>query len=199
MALGFWYVTAFYLTEEWLNNGAGSYIFKQSSISPIRSEYKITNVVASDFNYDGRLDVLVMSQSSPGSWFDDRTTHMSLYLGKEGHAFSDPIVLPSATIQQPMILDASGDMRMSLLGFAKDQPDEIALWRNSGNVSSIFELSVRFLTAYHIADCFMSSSTSPLTSPLRCKWPNPHSNAFIDLDGDCLAGMVLFSALALCH
>jgi len=62
-----------------------SYTFKASSAPAIQapSNLKITNVVPGDFNYDGRLDLLVMSQANPngGWWSDDEVLNMHFYKG----------------------------------------------------------------------------------------------------------------------
>lgn len=40
--------------------------------------------------------------------------------------------------------------------------------------------------------CVSSSSTDlPFKEPLNCRFPDPHFNAFIDLNGDCLADVFL--------
>lgn len=46
-----------------------------------RSDFIITNVVPGDFNYDGRLDLLLMGGKNPGGWWgDDETVEMAVYL-----------------------------------------------------------------------------------------------------------------------
>lgn len=158
---------------------AGTFSFKPASSAPITSKNKIVNVVPGDFNRDGRLDVLVMSQSNPGSWWSDNVVHLDVHLGQGDYAFGSALSIPSATGAQPMILDYFGNMRPDLLGVPSDNNPEgnLSIWRNSEATSSLFE-TVAF-------------SPSNLTQP--CKLADPHSNAFIDLNGDCLAGMFLNS------
>ena len=61
------------------------YAFKASNASPVRApgNLKIMNVVPGDYDYDGRLDLLVMSQEKPngGWWSDDQVLRMHFYRG----------------------------------------------------------------------------------------------------------------------
>lgn len=85
--------------------------------------------------------------------------------------------IPSSQLEQPIPLDAQGDMQVDLLGFpfGDAQKQNLKMWRNSwqeSNATAIFELADPSLDIANF----------------NCQFPNPHSNAFIDLDGDCLAG-----------
>lgn len=103
---------------------------------------------------------------------------------------SDPISLPSSTLAHPITLDATGSMRTDLLAHQFDSSSstsELSLWRNlfrqtdsNGNQTSGFQLEKSPLN---------SSSTRSKTS--GCQLANPHSSAFIDLNGDCLADLFL--------
>jgi hypothetical protein len=88
------------------------------------------------------LDLLVMSQTNPGAWFDDATTHLELYTGKGGRAFDGPVELPASIAAQPMLLDARGDMTVSLLGFPKDDETTLRLWTGDKTNSTLSELFV---------------------------------------------------------
>lgn len=61
-----------------------AYAWKQRPETAIRtkSDFIIVNVVPGDFNYDGRLDVLLMGSKNPGGWGwgDDETLDMQVYL-----------------------------------------------------------------------------------------------------------------------
>ncbi|GAA5874252.1 hypothetical protein JCM8547_007805 [Rhodosporidiobolus lusitaniae] len=165
-----------------------AYEFKEKVETRIRtkSDFIITNVVPGDFDYDGKLDVLLMGGKNPGSWWsDDEETHMQIHLQQADGSFSAPYSVDSSTLPQPMPLDATGDMRTDLLGFAyedkKNSPPR--LWNNTweaSNHTSVFSLS----------DApFDLSSTS--SGSFSCKFPSPHFNSFIDLNGDCLADLFL--------
>ncbi|GAA5911051.1 hypothetical protein JCM6882_006862 [Rhodosporidiobolus microsporus] len=150
------------------------------------SDFVVVNVVPGDFNYDGKLDVLLMGGKNPGGWWgNDETTEMLVYLQQADGSFSDPHQIDSSTLPQPMPLDATGDMRTDLLGFAAADGSKTTtprLWNNTweaSNRTSVFTLS----------DAPLDLSTSPTPGTFSCKFPSPHFNSFIDLDGDCLADL----------
>ncbi|KAL7421858.1 hypothetical protein Q5752_003629 [Cryptotrichosporon argae] len=135
---------------------------------------KVTNVVPGDFNHDGHLDLLVMSAQDGGWWGGGSSERMNMqvYLGgTEGFA-ADPWLLNPSTLSQPIVFDANGSLKPSLLGFDTSDDSQLRTWLNSG-------------TGFII--------TSPPLSPAGevCTLANPHSSAFVDIDGDCLPDLVL--------
>lgn len=157
------------------------------------SDFIVTNVVPGDYNYDGRLDLLVMGGANPGGWWgDDETVQMQVFLQRNDGSFcqsfpasmpgltsapADPYAVNSSTLAQPIPFDATGDMRTDLLGFS---PSTSApqLWNNvweSSNGTEVFAMSAPPLDL----------------AQFDCKFPSPHFNAFVDLDGDCLADLFL--------
>lgn len=53
-----------------------------------KSDFIITNVVPGDYNYDGRLDVLLMGGKNPGGWWgEDETVEMQVYLQQSDGSF----------------------------------------------------------------------------------------------------------------
>ncbi|KAK4705610.1 integrin alpha FG-GAP repeat containing protein 1, partial [Phenoliferia sp. Uapishka_3] len=161
-----------------------AYSFKERVETRIRtpSSFIIQNVVPGDYDYDGRLDVLLMGEDNPGGWWGTvNTLQMQVYLQKSDGSFSGPEPVDPSGLAQPMPFDATGDMRPDLLGFTLDDNKKSVtpkLWKNvweSSNHTAIFELS----------DPPLDLSTS------ACTFPSPHSNAYIDLDGDCLADIFL--------
>ncbi|SPO21234.1 uncharacterized protein UTRI_00711 [Ustilago trichophora] len=153
----------------------------------IAAGQKISNVVAADINYDGRLDLLVMSQSTSTS---SKQLSMDVFLGKTDGSGFDPIALtvPPSILAQPISIDASGDMQLDLLGIpftdtsvpSKDASD-FKIWRN------LLADSTNTTAAFDIADAPLLDATK---SP-ACKLASPHSSAFVDLNGDCLADLFL--------
>ncbi|KAK9767766.1 hypothetical protein K7432_002149 [Basidiobolus ranarum] len=155
-----------------------TYKFIQSSSLEIKIDqaaadgFIITNAVTGDFNYDGKLDVLLMGQKNPAK---DEDLLMRLYLGNGENEFSQSYTtLPSATLAQPIALDYDGNMRTDLIGYPSDKPTQLSIWKNTvtNDPAKLFEV-IPFTPA----------------GGQVCKISNPHSNAFIDLDGDCLADL----------
>ncbi|GAA6063243.1 hypothetical protein JCM10212_000345 [Sporobolomyces blumeae] len=179
------------------------------------SRFVVTNVVPGDFDYDGRLDVLLMGQANPGGgsggWWGgkgDQEAEMKLYLQQADGSFAEPIDLDPSTVAQPIPFDAAGTMRTSLLGFspnwittgtnADDEPKTLlrtrddkqnaalVMWENVAKPGSANETTV-----FELADAPLDLSTSPTPGEFTCVSPSPHSNAFVDLTGDCLADLFL--------
>jgi integrin alpha FG-GAP repeat containing protein 1 len=147
-----------------------AYEFKEKTETRIRtkSDFVVTNVVPGDFDYDGKLDLLVMGGKNPGGWWgNDETTEMQVYLQQPDGSFcascfpfsflevgpltrlpfplstAEPYPVDASTLPQVMPLDATGDMRTDLLGFAADSKTVPRLWTNSwesSNKTSLFSL-----------------------------------------------------------
>lgn len=126
------------------------------------SDFIITNVVPGDYNYDGRLDLLLMGGKNPGGWWgDDETVEMAVYLQTTNGSFctsllslfvtSELIAFSTALAQevessgpaQPMPFDATGTMRTDLLGMSSSSPSTPKLWQNvweKSNSTSVFDM-----------------------------------------------------------
>ncbi|SNX81963.1 uncharacterized protein MEPE_00668 [Melanopsichium pennsylvanicum] len=163
--------------------------FKRGAAASVQiaSGQEISNIVAADINYDGRLDLLVMSQSTSTS---SKELLMDVFLGKVDGSGLDsiPLTVPSSTLAQPISIDASGDMQLDLLGIPftdlatpDKQASKLKIWRN------LLVDSNNSTAAFDIAD-------SPLLDAAKapaCNLAKPHSSAFVDLNGDCLADLFL--------
>ncbi|KAI8608561.1 hypothetical protein BC830DRAFT_1210722 [Chytriomyces sp. MP71] len=126
----------------------------------------VDNVVASDFDGDGRLDALAMGTSSLG-------LAMRIVWGPTAQDFLD---LPPAApdVPQPFILDFDGSLQPALLGYPLADPSQLSVWRISTNRTvTVTPTDIR----------------NPGTLAPICKSPPNHSNAFLDLNGDCLADL----------
>ncbi|KDN42724.1 hypothetical protein K437DRAFT_269305 [Tilletiaria anomala UBC 951] len=146
---------------------------------------RIQNVVPSDFNQDGVLDVLVMSSPSKSNSANGEL-HLQLFFGQGGGTFNpSAIELPPSSRVQPLLLDATGDLGMDLLGHRSGADNSIKLWRNAmanpGN-SSNEPFSIESIPLV---------DTSGKKTKSSCALSAPHSSAFIDLDGDCIADLFL--------
>lgn len=53
----------------------------------IHAPWVITNVIPGDYDYDGRLDLLVMGQEHPDGWWEDNEVRMLFYRGLGGGNF----------------------------------------------------------------------------------------------------------------
>ncbi|KAJ3182769.1 hypothetical protein HDU87_008108 [Geranomyces variabilis] len=134
----------------------------------------ISNVVPGDFNYDGKLDVLLMGQNDGKGDIGMRIFYGN---GVDSLNATSFLELESATGMQPFIVDYTGGMKPELLGCPVGQDRKLSLWQPTvGGTASEVPLA--------------QNSTS------LCALANPHSNAFVDLDGDCLADMFLTCDLA---
>lgn len=149
----------------------GVLIYKQESMySPFKSLLKLpfehaVNFAASDFNKDGFLDMMISVEFN---------THLEnhIYLGDGDALKSLPLVFKSSK-QQPFIADIFGKMESNLVGYLPNGGD-LTVWRvnNTWITPNTFNL------------------TDNLTGRRACAFADPNSNAFIDIDGDCLAGNI---------
>ncbi|KAJ7246549.1 hypothetical protein B0H12DRAFT_1203288 [Mycena haematopus] len=140
--------------------------------------HKIQNVVPGDFTHSGKLDLLVMAQSSTSNSQLD----LSVYTALPGGGFAtNPLSVPASALPQPIPIDVDGDMRIDLLGMTPSSQDNsnspFQVWQNVWNASE--PLSPLF----NVGD--------PLFKGTQCTLASPHSNAVVDLDGDCLADVFL--------
>lgn len=107
------------------------------------SPRKIVNVSPADLNHDGRLDLLVMTQNNPGSWWgDDQVIHLEAFVGRGDAHFEAPLKLPNAYQSQPMLIDAQGNMSVDLLGMT-EKDKKLGRWKNTfngNNASHPFQL-----------------------------------------------------------
>ncbi|KAK4688706.1 integrin alpha FG-GAP repeat containing protein 1, partial [Tremellales sp. Uapishka_1] len=144
---------------------------------------KIKNVVPGDFNHDGHLDLMVMYEETgeDGGWWGGKAVGrlgMKVFLGggESGSFQPEAWTLESSTTAQPVIFDGDSNLRPSLLGYAgtEDQSgtEEMKMWRNNGTGFSL--------------------QSPPFDSLGQvCTLADPHSSAFLDIDGDCLPDLVL--------
>ncbi|KAJ9055507.1 hypothetical protein DSO57_1003208 [Entomophthora muscae] len=157
---------------------------KKSGFVPSNFAYsaksEIVNVVPADWNYDGRLDLLILTKTDHA-----KVLNMEILLGSN----SVLVPLDGSSYQtsniQPMVVDINGDMRPDLLGYVylEDKKEHVlTAWLNLASSENIF--LVETMTP---GNFFSSSSSLPnVSEATMCRWKSPHSNAFVDLNGDCL-------------
>ncbi|KAF9918621.1 hypothetical protein FBU30_000125 [Linnemannia zychae] len=144
----------------------------------------ITNIVPGDFNHDGKLDVLVMGQTDPEK-NPDGELMMRIYFGNIDSGWNENFVtVPSSTAQQPITFDYNGDMLTDLLGYKAEGyqagVSPLSVWRNiysPANPNGPF---------FDVVPMNFTGDAGP-----ACTLSDPHSSAFVDLNGDCLADLFL--------
>lgn len=138
---------------------SGAYKFQRmtdSSITVPSGEY-VANVVASDFNFDGNLDILVVTLSSTSTGYTSR-----LYLG-DRISISTSAEWQGTMLSHPLLLDMDMNQRVDLLGSTSSGTVQ---WINTPQGEHGVLLSPK------VIDRFPQLAETP-------------SNAFVDLDGDC--------------
>ncbi|KAN0105511.1 hypothetical protein V8E52_010950 [Russula decolorans] len=137
-----------------------------------RHPQRVYNIVPGDYTHDGKLDLLVMSQGASN-------TQLSLFVYTPmpgGGFYPNPLELPPSTLAQPIPFDSDGQMRIDLLGLQSGS-SQFRVWKNVWNASDPSG------PLYEITD-------APFSGP-QCRIANPHSNAAVDLNGDCVADIFL--------
>ncbi|CAO1616755.1 unnamed protein product [Sympodiomycopsis kandeliae] len=163
-------------------------------ISPL-SGHPIVNVVPADIDRDGHLDVLLMTKGK-----NQDTLGMEVWLGRGvvgGGVDPKPKMVQSSTLAQPMLLDATADMQMDLLGFpvgnSTADRKTMQMWENIlGQGERKAEQSSN--DAFKISPAPLRSDSASPDDRLPCELADPHSSAFIDFNGDCMADLFLVCA-----
>ncbi|KAJ2858467.1 hypothetical protein J3B02_000217 [Coemansia erecta] len=152
--------------------------FQHLESADIDAGFDIDNVVVGDFNMDDKLDVLLQGVGNN----NDEVT-MKAYLGDGRSAFSEAGSVPGAAGGLPFAFDYRGEGRTDLLGWPADQgaDDSAWVWTHADGAS---EDNALFATT-----SFVAGNSTASGSPKMCKLAAPHSSAFVDLNGDCLADL----------
>lgn len=135
----------------------------------------VYNVVPADFNGDGRLDLLVMTGDEDQWWSkSDKSLQLTVVLGNES-GFGERWELDKSGRHQPFVFDDEHNLLPSLLGYLPDgdRDNNLRSWKNvDGSRMKIGRPSL-----------------FPIDS--GCTLANPHSSAYVDMDGDCAPDVVL--------
>ncbi|WFD34353.1 hypothetical protein MCUN1_001192 [Malassezia cuniculi] len=148
-----------------------AYAFEREPVAVAHVDAEIQNIVAGDFSYDGHADLLLMTGSGSGA------LDLVLFFGANG-TLGAPTHLPASAAPHPLALDASGDLHIDLLGHPKDSR-ELRVWRNLYGAPADRTIDLEELIL--VGD----------NAPPACRLAHPHSSAFVDLNGDCLADLFL--------
>ncbi|KAL1947265.1 hypothetical protein VTO73DRAFT_14226 [Trametes versicolor] len=149
------------------------YTFRKSVA--FKHSRRVYNVIPGDFTQDGRLDLLVYSQSTRSG-----EVAIDLYAASPQGGFDlTPITAPASVSAQPIPMDVNGDLKIDLFGITSppSSSSPFKVWQNVWNASS------------SQSDLF--STVDPNFSGAQCTLSSPHSNAAVDLNGDCLADIFL--------
>ncbi|KAG2226834.1 hypothetical protein INT45_005799 [Circinella minor] len=148
----------------------------------IENDFIITGVVPGDFNYDGKLDVLLMGQKDLQNSSDPEIL-LRIYRGNGNDTFESTYIdVPSAKEKHPMVLDLTGDMKLDLLGYPDEGGSGLSMWINT--------VDGEHLNATSIYNRTSAKTILDENETNQCLWAHPHSNAVVDLNGDCLADLV---------
>ncbi|KAJ3209682.1 hypothetical protein HDU82_000312 [Entophlyctis luteolus] len=142
----------------------GSCAFNPNDIS---AWGKLVNVIHADFDRDGRMDLLLMAESSQSK---DELLMKIVWCGSSNSSITD---LPSAAISlgQPFMIDYDGENAPALLGYLLSDPPVLSVY-NFGHDRNVSITKADFARP---------------SGAQMCEFSSPHSNAFVDLNGDCLA------------
>ena len=142
-------------------------------------EQKILGVIPGDFNYDGMLDLLVVT---PKTDFDPSPLILNvLYRNKVSPYFSIEKIMELDSPIMPIAFDAQGDRYVDLLFISK----------RTRYVTSLIDPETEpVITPFSE---LVSKSPECLSYSLveNNDFMNPHSNAFVDFNGDCAADLFL--------
>ena len=133
----------------------------------------IVNAVMADVDMDGRMDVVLSGQKNP-TWRNDKELTTQVFFGNGLDALYASDAKFSSLNPHPTIVDLHGTMLPSFLV----NTDEHSVATFAFNASSnSFSGNPANLTADGLS--------------IDCQIAHPHSNAFLDFNGDCLADLFL--------
>ncbi|KAI9220578.1 hypothetical protein BC828DRAFT_357915 [Blastocladiella britannica] len=142
----------------------------------------IVNVVPGDFNDDGVLDLLVSTVNGTSASLD-HVLHLALGATTNGPPSFAVHPVPVAVLDsaQPTLAGLSGSMLPDILGVSKGSSSNT----NSSGMA-VWTAAPRTTAGY---------ATAPVRLPdTMCAPLAGHSNAFVDLDGDCSPDLFLTCA-----
>lgn len=111
--------------------------------------------------------------------------------------FNNRIAAPASGLSQPIPMDMNGDLKIDLFGIPSSESSSspFKVWRNVWNESTTdSNLFSMYVPIHNYRVCVDTQtpdilhSGDPKFKGTQCTLANPHSNAAVDLNGDCLAG-----------
>lgn len=151
-------------------------VFEHAKSFDLTVDGYIESVTPGDFNYDGRLDILLVVNRS------DTYFQAEIYLQSDDNTFDSVPEVVFNTTNQPAVLDVNGDMFVDLV---------FNTWNSAGSEFTVVAekqpngYQLKRLSEY----AFLSSEICLPPSDRRLS--TPHSLAFVDLNKDCWADLFL--------
>ncbi|XP_049849856.1 T-cell immunomodulatory protein [Schistocerca gregaria] len=154
----------------WCWNQSSSYFHYCDVCIGLEEGQAINSIEAADFNYDGKLDLLV--QYSEKSFSESDDNYLRLYFGNGAEIIGHVNLTPS--VGQVMIVQAESSADPPI-------PRLLGNWRDSENVTYRAYWTMGADKTWHTTKCMDG----------RQRFSSPNSNAILDLDGDCAADLFL--------
>ncbi|OMJ25725.1 T-cell immunomodulatory protein [Smittium culicis] len=160
----------------------GKSVLTGNGLSGDKLDFLPVNVVASDFGGTGRSDLVVMGLQADQSKESKDMGKLSVKLFNQIDTFSydEGVEIAVFNQSQPVMFDFNGNL---LLDFAGQ------MYNSSSSYLSIFEnqnSSTDTPNTFNIINSLTGvDDKGNVLKP--CRLSNPHSSAFVDLNGDCLS------------
>jgi integrin alpha FG-GAP repeat containing protein 1 len=137
--------------------------FGKLESASVKNIERITGIASNDFNYDGKLDLLISSKQPNGN------TKLTIYLQNENQQLIESNYNITDSKDQVLLLDANGDLKTDLFG-TNAQDNLISFWINQGSKGG-----------------FKVENVTGFSHPLA----KPNTPSFVDMNGDCFADLVV--------
>ena len=168
------------------------YLYNKKGFRPLTSmpsnvteASPIIALIPGDFNFDGRLDLITFVEADPGGTAGGLIGHV--WTGSLSSFAPVPTTLPGVFRDVPLVFDYDSNLKPDFLAVNHTSGERTA-WVWSHNIGG----DPQYLTTVFAPP---AGAASPVYSDLRV----PFAGAFADLDGDCLADMLLVSAASSAH
>jgi integrin alpha FG-GAP repeat containing protein 1 len=142
---------------------------ERTNINVGDSNLQIRNAELGDFNMDGYSDLFLTLEPSKSN--DKSIFTLQIYLGEKSVPFaSSPAFTTVVKNSEPTLLDLYGHMNLDILAIpSTGETAGVQVWKSAGSGSANPNL---FDTPINV-------------SPSLCTPSITHSNAFVDINGDC--------------
>jgi len=158
--------------------------FAFSALGSLTLEENIAAIIPGDFNYDGNLDLLIVTQSPSTT---DPVTNLNFFFRSKTEPFfglegNKPDMKESVKgLTQPFVFDVDGDRNLDIM-FIEDGVRKFLFVQGAELQKKDFN---DFVSTGTGCKSFSEVSAQPFATP--------HSNAFIDFNGDCAADLFITS------